>query len=64
MIKDKQTGFIANDMNDFADKMLTFYTNTDLLLEFSDNFHTIDSLQLTFFSKYIANSLHSKDSIG
>ena len=37
LIKDKKTGFIANDMNDFGDKMLRLYNNTDLLLEFSDN---------------------------
>ena len=37
LIRDKNTGFIANDMNDFGDKMLVLYNNTDLLLEFSDN---------------------------
>jgi len=37
LIKDKKTGFIANDMNDFGDKMLLLYNNNDLLLEFSDN---------------------------
>ena len=36
LIKDKNTGFIANNMNDFGDKMLTLYSNTDMLLEFSD----------------------------
>ena len=37
LIRGKGTGFIANDMNDFGDKMQILYNNTDLLLEFSDN---------------------------
>ena len=41
LIKDKKTGFIANDMNDFGDKMLTLYNNTDLLLKFSDKAQSI-----------------------
>lgn len=41
LIKDKQTGFIANNMNDFGDKMLTLYNNTDLLLKFSDKAQSI-----------------------
>ena len=41
LIKDKETGFIANNMNDFGDKMLLLYDNTDLLLEFSDNAFSI-----------------------
>ena len=41
LIKDKNTGFIANNMNDFGDKMLTLYNNTDLLLDFSENAQSI-----------------------
>ena len=41
LIKDKKTGFIAKDMNDFGDKMLTLYNNTDLLLKFSDKAQSI-----------------------
>ena len=41
LIKDKKTGFIANDMNDFGDKMLLLYNNTDLLLEFSKKAQSI-----------------------
>ncbi len=35
LIKGKHTGFIANDMNDFGDKMLIFYNNPELLSEYS-----------------------------
>ena len=35
LIKGKQTGLIAHDMNDFGDKMLIFYNNLDLLLQSS-----------------------------
>ena len=41
LIKDKNTGFIANNMNDFGDKMLTLYNNTDLLLDLSENAQSI-----------------------
>ena len=41
LIKDKKTGFIANNMNDFGDKMIILYDNTGLLLEFSDNAFSI-----------------------
>ena len=37
LIQDKKTGFIANDLNDFGDKMQILYNNTDLLSEFSGN---------------------------
>ena len=37
LIKDKETGFVAEDMNDFAAKMLDLYNNPDLLMKFSAN---------------------------
>ena len=37
LIKDKQTGFIANNMKDFGKKMLELYKDNVLLLEYSIN---------------------------
>ncbi len=37
LIKDKNTGMIASDMDDFGDKMLELYNKPDLLIQFSKN---------------------------
>ncbi len=37
LIKDKETGFVAEDMNDFGAKMLDLYSDLELLMKFSAN---------------------------
>ena len=37
LIKDKETGFVAEDINGFGTKMLDLYTNPDLLMKLSEN---------------------------
>lgn len=37
LIKDKETGFVAEDMNDFGAKMLHLYNDPELLIKFSIN---------------------------
>ncbi len=37
LIKDKETGFVAEDMNDFGAKMFDLYNHPELLMKFSAN---------------------------
>tara|TARA_B100001758_G_C18416572_1_gene620398 strand:+ start:3408 stop:4463 length:1056 start_codon:yes stop_codon:yes gene_type:complete len=37
LIKDKNTGFVVNNMNDFGNRMIELYNNSALLLEYSKN---------------------------
>ena len=37
LIKDKQTGFVADDMKDFGSKMLKLFNDSDLLGQYSKN---------------------------
>ena len=37
LIKDKNTGMIASDMNEFGNKMVELYNDSDLLIQFSRN---------------------------
>ena len=37
LVKDKNTGMIASNMQDFGNKMLELYNNNDLLIDFSKN---------------------------
>ena len=37
LIKDKNTGFVVDNMNDFGNRMLDLYNDSALLLEYSEN---------------------------